>query len=47
MKTNELNKLNEAVILNAKSFSQAINSFKKSFSKTNIVNSIDYVISTN
>ena len=41
MKTNELNKVNEAILLNAKSFSQAINSFKKSFSKSNIVQSID------
>lgn len=40
MKTNELNKVNEAILLNAKTFSQAINSFKKSFSKSNIVESI-------
>lgn len=41
MKTNELNRVNEAVILNAKTFSQAINAFKKSFGKQNIVNSIE------
>lgn len=40
MKANELNKVNEAILLNAKTFSQAINAFKKSFGKQNIVNSI-------
>ena len=40
MKTNELNKVNEAILLNAKTFSQAVNAFKKSFGKQNIVNSI-------
>ena len=40
MKANELSKLNEAILFNAKSFSQAINAFKKSFGKQNIVNSI-------
>lgn len=40
MKTNELNRVNEAILLNARTFSQAINAFKKSFSNRNIVESI-------
>lgn len=40
MKTNEFNKVNEAILLNAKTFSQAVNNFKKSFGKQNIVESI-------